>query len=54
MRGEVWDCEGSKNLGSDEYNFYFIKKFWTILKKTQLIFIFMAYVSGQKVVMFLS
>lgn len=28
----VWDCEVSKSLGLDGYNFYFIRKCWYFIK----------------------
>lgn len=32
LKEAIWDCRVSKSLGSDGFNFNFIKKFWSVLK----------------------
>lgn len=32
IKSVVWDCDGSKCLGPDEFNFKFIKKSWDLMK----------------------
>ena len=32
VRDAIWDCESGKCPGPDGFNFWFVKKFWDILK----------------------
>lgn len=33
IKEAIWGCEGSKSLGPDGYNFFFIRKCWSFMKK---------------------
>jgi hypothetical protein len=32
IEGVIMDCDGNKSLGPDEFNFNFVKSFWSLLK----------------------
>ena len=32
VKEAVWDCDGSKCSSPENFNFYFIKRFWDVLK----------------------
>ena len=34
IKEAMWDCDGSKALGPDGFNFNFIKKSWDVIKMT--------------------
>ncbi|CAK8568936.1 unnamed protein product [Lathyrus sativus] len=39
IKAAVWSCDGTKKLGSDGFNFVFIKKCWIILKEDIIWFV---------------